>query len=387
MATRNSNNRSIRETKLDDGTVTYGAQVRVTGFKPVFRSFPVKSELITWRDELTKELRAQRKQGNVRPDATTATLTTLNTDYLADPETLLLGDFDDRKRQLDWWTAEYGHVKVLEFGVLHIRQGRNALLTGKGRLGSGRSKAGAGLPRQNGTVGRYLAAQRAAWNWARNSGYGLASRPWPTGVMLSEPKARVRYLSDEELMALQTAAAANGPVMSKAITVAITTGARQAELFGLTWGDVDFEHGAVRFIKTKNGEARSVHLPRIAIEALLALKPEKIDPAAPVFLTPEGGKLTVNRANTQWKRIREAAGLKNFRWHDLRHTCASFLAQNGATLLEIGAVLGHQSADITMKYAHLVAGKAVSGHEGMNSKLDASAKAAAKAAAAAAVPA
>jgi len=55
----------------------------------------------------------------------------------------------------------------------------------------------------------------------------------------------------------------------------------------------------------------------------------------------------------QWNRVRDEAELVDFRFHDLRHTTASYLAQNGATLLEIADVLGHKQIEVTMRYSHL----------------------------------
>ena len=54
-----------------------------------------------------------------------------------------------------------------------------------------------------------------------------------------------------------------------------------------------------------------------------------------------------------WDRALKAAGVKSFRFHDLRHSCASALAQNGATLLEIAEVLGHRQLSVTKRYSHL----------------------------------
>ena len=54
-----------------------------------------------------------------------------------------------------------------------------------------------------------------------------------------------------------------------------------------------------------------------------------------------------------WKKALEDAEIKDFRFHDLRHTCASYLAQSGASLLEISFVLGHKQISVTQRYAHL----------------------------------
>lgn len=70
-----------------------------------------------------------------------------------------------------------------------------------------------------------------------------------------------------------------------------------------------------------------------------------------------------------WNKVRTAADLVDFKWHDLRHSCASYLAQAGASLVEIGSVLGHSSPSITAKYAHLVAGRPVTGADKLAEKL------------------
>ena len=66
---------------------------------------------------------------------------------------------------------------------------------------------------------------------------------------------------------------------------------------------------------------------------------------------------------------RDSIGLKDMRWHDLRHSCASYMAQSGANLLEIGAQLGHKSPSVTMRYSHLVQGKALPSHAAIDKKL------------------
>jgi len=88
-----------------------------------------------------------------------------------------------------------------------------------------------------------------------------------------------------------------------------------------------------------------------------------------VFLGADGKALTWEELDKLWRPVRDAANLKDFRWHDLRHTCASVLAQSGASLIEIAAVLGHRSISVTAKYSHLVQGAAVTGSDKLNEKL------------------
>lgn len=111
-----------------------------------------------------------------------------------------------------------------------------------------------------------------------------------------------------------------------------------------------------------------MHLPVVAIEALRELKSSKVVGQRCIYF----GSNPVDRKSAlaaRWERIRSAANLSDFRWHDLRHSCASFLAQKGATLVEIGSVLGHKIPSVTFRYAHRVQGNPVTGHAALDAKL------------------
>lgn len=157
--------------------------------------------------------------------------------------------------------------------------------------------------------------------------------------------------------------------MHAAIVTSIATGLRQGELLRLRWQDVDFDKQCVTILQTKTDQPRSVYLPDPAVDALRKLRKGPVVALGPVFVLEDGTPVDIWRLNSRWRRIRRRAKLQNFRWYDLRHSCASYLAQHGATLLEIGAVLGHKSTAVTMRYAHLVSGKPVTGHAALAEKL------------------
>jgi integrase len=365
MVTRKSI--GITSRRNGDGSMSYTAQLLVKPFPRTSQTFPSMAEAATWRKQMRDELQKQRKDRSVRPDLPTLSMASLNGEYLKDPKAVALADFKDRKRHLDWWTLKFGTVKVLDFGVMEGRAARDLLIPN----------------RAAGTVDRYIAAERAAWNWGRAAGLVPKDRAWPPQLMLPEPDARTRYLSDDELTTVLTEAKKHSPVMLAAVTVALATGVRQGEMLRLTWADVDFARSTIRLcarsssgrVLTKSRAARSVHLPAIAIEALKAVKADTVVSTTHVFLYRDGTPMTGDRLHHEWCDVRTAAGLIDFRWHDFRHSCASFLAQHGSTLLEIGSVLGHKRAQTTLKYAHLVAGKAVTGHGALDAKLRDSSKA------------
>jgi integrase len=328
------------------------ALVRVRGFKDVSKTFPIAADAIAWAEATKKELGAQRKRGATRPELPTLTIAGLIREYLADENIKGLKSFPDYNSLLSWWTLHYGTVRISDFSVLTVTEARTALVPGRAPA----------------TVNRHLSAMRTVFNWGRNRQFVPMERGWPTKMMLREPKGRTRYLSDVELKAVLAEAKKRGPTEYAMLVVSLATGVRQGELLRLTWADVDFERERVRILETKNDTSRAVHLPATAVEALKAVKKLPVV-GARCFLDHRGKPYVKDTIHQWWNVVRNQAGITNFKWHDLRHSCASFLAQKGATLLEIGSVLGHKSPSVTMRYSHLVEGAPVTGHSALDEKL------------------
>jgi integrase len=348
---------SYRRYRNEDGTTSVAAQVRIKPFKPIAKSFPTKPAAKEWADAKERELREQRKHGADRADLPSLTVKTLVDEFLADSETKALHYSDDLERLCAWWVNDMGATKVADVGVLKLRAARDKL------------KDGGSKTRAPSTINRYLSALRSCWNWGRTSGLIPQERSWPTRLLLTEPKGRTRFLSDSELAKVLAVAKGHSPVMHTAIIVSIACGVRQGELLRLRWADIDLDAGRLTVLVSKNDTARTVYLPSVAVEALKALKKAKVVSATAVFLIDEGAPLNKSGLEWRWREIRTTAGLRDFRWHDLRHSCASFLAQKGATLLEIGSVLGHKSPSVTQRYSHLVQGAPVTGHTELDAKL------------------
>lgn len=344
---------SIAKKRNADGSTSYVAQVRLKGYKPVAKSFAKRDEAKVWAEKLEKELLRQRDRGGgVREDVSRITVAQLAREYLADPETRTLRTVADLEILMAWWVNNYGADRVLNLNVLKLREARE-------RLRPGRAPA---------RVNRYLSAMRACWNWGRASGLIPQDLLWPSRLMLTEPRGRTRFLSDDELTRLLKAAKAHSAAMYAAILVSLGCGVRQSELLRLKWADVDLEKHRLRVLLSKNNEARSVYLPQSAADALRELKRAPV--VGQAVITDERGRPAFKGwIEHRWKAVRSAAKLQDFRWHDLRHSCASFLAQEGANLLEIGAVLGHKSPSVTKRYSHLIEGAPVTGHTKLDERL------------------
>jgi integrase len=159
-------------------------------------------------------------------------------------------------------------------------------------------------------------------------------------------------LSDQERHQLLKARQAIGnPYLHTLTVLALATGARRGELQGLRWPDVDLQRGPLTFHETKNGERRAVPLTGQTLVLMRQrAKVRRLDTAL-VFPDATGGRpLSIRNA---FENAVERAGITDFRFHDLRHTAASYLAMNGASLAEIAEVLGHKTLAMVKRYAHL----------------------------------
>jgi len=164
----------------------------------------------------------------------------------------------------------------------------------------------------------------------------------------------VRYLSDEERERLLVACRESSwPRLYVLVLMALTTGARRGELLALRWCDVDMERAEAILNDTKNGDRRVlILLPQVIEELTLFAPKDATTSQALVFRS----RLRPSQPYATAEAFRDAmavSGIKNFRFHDCRHTAASYMAQHGASLLEIADTLGHRQLRMVQRYAHL----------------------------------
>jgi site-specific recombinase XerD len=169
----------------------------------------------------------------------------------------------------------------------------------------------------------------------------------------TENNGRVRFLSDDEFRKLKGAIEECGNRFHAAFDLSIHTGMRASEQFSLKWGQVDFERRQVHLPKTKNGKPRHIPLNVSAVCALETLKlfAKSTTANAPVFPNAEGESVQGPRG--WFKRAVDRAGIHDYTWHCNRHTFASKLVMAGVDLRTVGELLGHRSAQMTLRYAHL----------------------------------
>jgi integrase len=204
--------------------------------------------------------------------------------------------------------------------------------------------------------------EKASTIWSKQT--GLERNPADAVEVRRPDDARERYLSEDELRRLKVAL--DGKRLRKGtkdvnqttqrmrliVLIALTTGMRASEIFGLRWPDVLYGEGllAVR-AKLKGGKMRYVPLlPEVAVE--LRRYPVMISDDR-VFPPRKGARGARRRLEGSFEDLLTRAKIRNFRFHDLRHTFASWYMMNGGDLYELAKILGHANIKMTERYAKL----------------------------------
>jgi integrase len=262
--------------------------------------------------------------------------------------------------RLAFWQATHGARIAAELSADDIADTLAELAASRGRTYLGKDAHGA--PRFKtrrhdklapATCNRYLTSLGSVYRWARRRRWLPRAFTSPCRGVERAPanNMRVRFLNDEErarLLAVCRVAAWSRLYLL--VLTALTTGARKGELLALRWRDIDTEKRLAYVRTSKNGEARMLPLvaPLLAeIERTRSRRPDDF-----VFASDRrpGRAMRFERA---FRDACTAARIEDFRFHDLRHCCASYLAQGGASLLEIADTLGHRQLSMVRRYAHL----------------------------------
>jgi integrase len=211
-------------------------------------------------------------------------------------------------------------------------------------------------------VGRRTRTTAAAmYAWGIEHGH-VRTNPF-AGVKLAKPPVKERFLSPSEaarLLDVITARESEGnmhPAMADAVRLLILTGARKTEVCSLKWSEVDFERRVITLPpeRTKAGGQNGIRHIRLSDPALLILhrRHESKGLESEFVFQSTRGQGPIVGLRKPYIAAREAAGLGGVRIHDLRHSFASFLIADGASLYLVSKMLGHASARTTERYAHL----------------------------------
>jgi len=335
----------VEERTTKNGKKRYRVRIRLKGHPEECATFRRKTDAKNWEQDTEAAIRDGRYFKTRQ--AKKKTMADLVDRYVRD---VIPGKSayqqTQQTRQLKWWKTNFGDFTLAHVTPALIAEGRDSLRSEQiGRDGKKR--------RSNATVNRYLAALSHAFSVAVREWGWLDASPVRKVSRLKESRGRVRFLSkDERTRLLKACRGSSQPLLYPLVVLALSTGARQGELLALRWSDVDLKRKVIRLEDTKNNERRALPLAGLAFELVSELsKVRRIDSDL-VFSSKRDGKKPFY-FRTVWLKALIDARVEDFRFHDLRHTAASYLAMNGATLAEIAEVLGHKTLAMVKRYAHL----------------------------------
>ena len=333
-----------------NGKPSYTAKIRIKGHKPVFKTFDRLTDARDWAAKTETEIKEGLYKNII--EAQRHTFTELVERFKRDvvPRKPKVGK--EYARQLEWWRTHLGDLTLNNLSSARISELRDQLANGTVKWGTNLKEKKTDK-RSHATVNRYLAALSSAFGIAVKEWQWIDENPMRRVSKLKEPRGRVRYLTDEERERLLAACKDSvNPHLYMAVVLALSTGARQQEVWGLRWSEVNLERGLITFTETKNDELRSVPLENLAHELLLEhSKIKKIDSDL-VFPSKKNPKVR-HDFRDPWNKALVVAEVEDFRWHDLRHSCASYLAMNGVSMRSIAEILGHKTLSMVQRYTHL----------------------------------
>ena len=250
------------------------------------------------------------------------------------------------------WLKEQSHKATAKEDVSKLRW-LDAYLGGKELAAINRATvdkvtdAKLALGHSNATVNRTLELLRAImrkcvndWEWLERA---------PQIRMLQEPTRRVRFLTQDEAQRLLAALPAH---LADMAAFSLQTGLRAANVTGLQWSQVDLAR-RLAWVHPDQAKARKAIPVPLNADAVLLVRKQLGKHLTHVFSFR--GKPVTQVSTKAWYAALERAGITDFRWHDLRHTWASWHVQSGTPLFALQELGGWASTEMVRRYAHLAA--------------------------------
>ena len=347
--------------KTNKSKIRYKAQVRLKGHPIQTATFERLTDAKRWVQQTESAIREGRHFKT--SEAKKRTFKELIERY--EREILPTKPRSKQESQFDWWKKEIGHLTLADVSPTIIAECRDKL---SNKLTPQRKKL------SSGTVLRYLAALSHAftiavqeWQWLENSPMAKVRKPKPS-------KGRVRFLNeDERNRLLKSCKESQNLYLYTIVVLALSTGMRKNEILSLQWKNIDLATGRITLHETKNNERRTVHLTGAALSLIKQLY-EQIGNESDLLFPSSKGQMGQNGQNpldirSAWEAAVKRAKINDFKFHDLRHCTASYLAMNGATLFEISQVLGHKTLSMVKRYSHISEDHAADVVQRMNQKI------------------
>jgi integrase len=351
---------AIRERTTGKGKTVYDAEVRRQGQRSLYKSFARITDARMWVQDMESGMRSGRQFAQT--EAQRHTLAEAIDRFILDELPRKPKVLKDQLRHIMWFRKQVGSKYLVEITPALLTQLKGQFLRGVTRFKQLRRPQ---------TWNRYLSSISCVLQFCAQEWEWMEFNPVRRVRREKEAAGRVRFLTPEERERLLEACMSSAsPNLYPMVVLALSTGMRRSEVLRLSWDQIDLATGVLILSKTKNGDSRRVPIRGRALELLRQhSKVRRIDT---ILVFPGETPSTRNAPfslDNFWYRALKKASISDFRFHDLRHSTASYLAMNGASLLEIAEVLGHKTLQMVKRYSHLAESHTAGVVERMNIKI------------------
>lgn len=333
---------TIQKRKNKNNSISYKVMIRPKdGLPPTYKTFPTFQEAKDW--SIQEE--ARRRQGIYFPEQARNkhTLSDLIDQYIECMLPSKPKSSRDILRHLNWWRNKIGKFTLNFITPDLIAKYRKELIEGTTYKGTIRMAA---------TTNRYLASLSIVLSYGVKERGWLSINPMLRVSKLKESRGRDRVLSKEECEKLLKACSqSKNPYLLPVVTLALCSGMRKGEILKLKWESINLEQGIISLKETKSGYPRSIPLIGTALTEIKKIY-QKRNPFNP-FVFPSKKRFGEIAIRKPWENALNKANIKDFRFHDLRHTFATFAAKSGASNLELATAMGHRSLSMLSRYTHM----------------------------------
>lgn len=328
----------IQERITKDGKKRSRVQINVKGYPMQSATFSSKTKAQQWGTKVETELHEGKYfQAS---EARKHTLSEVIDRYIQDVMPLKM-----RSKQggiLLWWKKELGNYSLDRITPALIAQKRDQLL--REEISPSKKRAPATVVRYLATLSHVFTIAIKEYNWMENSPLEKVSKP-------KVNNARNRFLSDDERKRLLTACKnSNNKMLYTIVVIAIGTGMRKSEILTLKWTNINLETGIIFLTNTKNKKPRKAYLKGFVWEVFKNYSATNTHNG---YVFPSHNGLEPIDIRAPWEKVLKEAKIENMKFHDLRHTFASYLTMNKATAMETSILLGHEDLSMTRRYSHI----------------------------------
>ena len=350
----------IKERFKKNGKPSYTVSIRIAGYPPVTRTFERKTDAKQWASKTETEIR--ENINFPKRKAQKYTIADIIDKFI---ENELPKKKEKTKsefiRELNWYKKEIGHYYLSSLTTETLVNCREKLAKRHKEIPIRNKNAKNLEPRlsektlTSASINKYMTYMRSVFSYCVNELDILDFNPMAKVKKLSEKNARKRYLELKEIDKLLTACKKADYELYLCVLIALLADARKSEIIHLTWGTADLENKMFYFLDTKNGTDRGTPMHEFIYNELVAFKARNKVRSLNndyIFKTSDG-KPKESLIGKLFPKIVKQCGIKDFRFHDLRHTGASWQAMSGISQPITQKILGHKSPVMTDRYSHL----------------------------------